>query len=121
MKFKDSVRPCPVRKALSVVGGKWKLLIVHQMGSQPRRYGELKRLIPDITERILILQLKELVDDGVLNRKSYGEVPPRVDYCLTERGQRVLSLIDQLEAIGLEYLTAERAADVHSAVSMPTP
>lgn len=121
MKFKDDLSHCPVRKALSVVGGKWKLLIVHQMSSQPRRYGELKRLIPDITERILILQLKELVDDGVLDRKSYGEVPPRVEYCLTERGYRVRSLIDQLEAIGLEYLTAESVAEGKSAVSVPTP
>lgn len=105
MKFKDEVGNCPVRKALSVVGGKWKLLIIYQIGDQPRRYGELKRLLPDITERILILHLKELVDDGLLARKSYGEVPPRVEYTLTERGKRVLVLISQLETLGLEYLS----------------
>ena len=104
MKFKDEVRHCPVRKALSVVGGKWKLLIIYQIGEQSVRYGALKRLLPDITERILILQLKELVDAGLLVRKSYGEVPPRVEYTLTERGSRVLVLISQLETLGLEYL-----------------
>ncbi|GAB3642621.1 winged helix-turn-helix transcriptional regulator [Spirosoma arcticum] len=107
MKFKDEASGCPVRKALSVIGGKWKLLLIYQIGEQSRRYGELKRLLPDITERILILQLKELVDDGLLARKSYGEVPPRVEYALTERGKRVLLLVEQLERFGLEYVAAE--------------
>lgn len=108
MKFKDEIDTCPVRKALSVVGGKWKLLILYQMRDQPRRYGELKRLLVDITERILILQLKELVDAQLLARVSFGEVPPRVEYSLTERGRRTLSLVTQLELLGMEYLAADK-------------
>ena len=104
MKYIDNTGLCPVRKALTVLGGKWKLYIIYQVGEQSRRYGDLKRLIPDITERILILQLKELVADGVLDRKSYGEVPPRVEYSLTTRGKRTLRLVAELEQFGLEYL-----------------
>jgi DNA-binding HxlR family transcriptional regulator len=108
MKFKDEAGNCPVRKALSILGGKWKLLILYQMRDHPCRYGELKRSLADITERILILQLKELVDARLLERTSYGEVPPRVEYSLTERGRRALSLVVQLETLGMEYLAADK-------------
>ncbi|WP_046245505.1 winged helix-turn-helix transcriptional regulator [Hymenobacter terrenus] len=99
---KDTVpAECPVRRTLSLIGGKWKMLILYRIGEQTLRYGAIKRLIPDISERMLIMELKDLVDSELLIRTSYGEVPPRVDYSLTERGRLTLPLIEQIEKFGL--------------------
>jgi DNA-binding HxlR family transcriptional regulator len=106
MKFSGDVTECPVRKALSVLGGKWKLVLIYQIGEETIRYGELRKRLPDISERMFILELKSLLDDGVIARRSHGEVPPRVDYWLTERGKRVLPLIAQLEQFGLSIAKA---------------
>ena len=100
-----SVTPrCPIRTTLELVGGKWRLLIIHQMGEQTLRFGELKRLLPDISEKMLVQELKTLVDNDLIIRHSYGEVPPRVDYRLTEQGRKVLPLIEHLRAFGEEYM-----------------
>jgi DNA-binding HxlR family transcriptional regulator len=104
-KMKDKGIPvleCPVKKALEVVGGKWKLQIINQVGNDVRRYGELKRLLPDISEKMLIQELKSLVAYGILEKKSYHEIPPRVEYILTERGRKVLPLIEAIKAFGIE-------------------
>ncbi len=93
---------CPVKKALEVVGGKWKLQIINQVGHDVRRYGELKRLLPDISEKMLIQELKSLVEYGILEKRSYHEIPPRVEYVLTERGRKVLPLIDAIKTFGIE-------------------
>ena len=103
-----SVTPrCPIRTTLELLGGKWRLLIIHQIGEQTVRFGELKRLLPDISEKMLVQELKTLVDNDLVIRRSYGEVPPRVDYRLTEQGQKVLPLIDHLRAFGEEYGRSE--------------
>ena len=100
-----SVTPrCPIRTTLELVGGKWRLLIIHQMGEQTLRFGELKRLLPDISEKMLVQELKTLVDNDLIIRHSYGEVPPRVDYRLTEQGRKVLPLIEHLRTFGEEYM-----------------
>ena len=70
---------CPVSEGLKIIGGKWRLQIIFQIGSQKRRFGELKRLIPTISEKMLIQELKNLTAAGILNRKAYKEIPPRVD------------------------------------------
>ena len=96
---------CPIRTTLEMLGGKWKLLIIYQIGDQTRRFGELKRSLPDISEKMLVQELKSLVDSELLVRHSYGEVPPRVDYRLTEKGKMALPLIDHLRAFGQEYVS----------------
>jgi len=84
------VRPksysCGLEAALDVIGGKWKVLILWQLGAQLRRFGELKRMVPGISEKMLIQQLREMEADGVLSRKAYHEIPPRVEYSLTRFG-----------------------------------
>lgn len=97
---------CPIRTTLELLGGKWKLLIIHQIGEQVVRFGELKRSLPDISEKMLVQELKNLVDNELVIRHSYGEVPPRVDYRLTEKGRKALPLIDHLRAFGQEYVRA---------------
>ncbi len=95
---------CPVRTSLNVLGGKWKLLIISYLLDQPRRYGELRRLIPEITEKMLIQELRDLETDGILSRTVQQQVPPRVDYALTERGQQVQPVFAALLGWGIDYL-----------------
>ena len=98
---------CPVRTTLNVLGGKWKLLILSYLLDQPRRYGELRRLMPEITEKMLIQELRDLEADGIVARAVHQTVPPRVDYSLTEQGQRVRPVFAELLGWGVQYLGRE--------------
>jgi DNA-binding HxlR family transcriptional regulator len=91
---------CGLDVALAVVGGKWKPLILFHLGNGPRRFGELRRLVAGISEKVLIQQLKELEADGILNRTDYREVPPRVDYTMTAFGQTLATALVPLCAWG---------------------
>nr|WP_298425485.1 winged helix-turn-helix transcriptional regulator [uncultured Kordia sp.] len=82
------------------MGGKWRLLIINEIGTEKRRFGEMKRLIPMISEKMLIQELKNLVAFGILHRKAYKEIPPRVEYSLTSYGHKVLPIIDQIKTFG---------------------
>ncbi|GAB2955706.1 transcriptional activator HxlR [Hymenobacter coalescens] len=95
---------CPIRTALELVGGKWRLLVLHQLAPAPRRFGELKRLLPDISEKILVHELKLLTDAALISRHNYGEVPPRVEYALTPAGRAALPLVAAAAEFGQEYL-----------------
>lgn len=95
---------CPVRKSLAMLGGKWTLLIVFQINERMIRYGELKRCIPGISEKVLIQQLNFLVANKFVAKKSYPEIPPRVEYRLTDLGLKTLPVIEKLAAFGLENL-----------------
>lgn len=80
------------------------MLVVKEIGLEKRRFGELKRLIPEISEKMLIQELKALVNFGILNRKAYKEIPPKVEYSLTEDGKSVLPIIDQIKTFGTEMM-----------------
>ncbi len=94
---------CPIRTTLELLGGKWKLLIISQLSDDRLRLSALKRQIPDISEKMLIQELKTLVDSGLVSRINYGEVPPRVEYELTTSGKKALPLIVQIRDFGLDY------------------
>ena len=87
---------CPVDYTLQMVGGKWKPLILHRLSDGTLRFGQLQRLIPQVTQRVLTLQLRELERDGLITRTVFPEVPPRVEYCLTSPGQRLLPILSAL-------------------------
>jgi DNA-binding HxlR family transcriptional regulator len=78
---------CPVEAAIAVIGGKWKVVILWWLQQRTWRFGELRRQIPDITEKMLTQQLRELEADGIVARRVHATVPPRVEYSLTEYGQ----------------------------------
>lgn len=78
---------CGLEAALAVIGGKWKFLILYHLGGQTRRFGDLRRTVGGISEKMLIQQLKEMELDGVISRKSFHEVPPRVEYSMTAFGR----------------------------------
>lgn len=87
---------CPVVDTLDIIGGKWKVLIIYHLyypNGQPKRFNEIRRCLPEITQRMLTLQLKELVRDGLIIRHDYQEVPPKVDYQLSEQGLTLLPVL----------------------------
>lgn len=94
---------CPIRTTLEMVGGKWKLLIINQLADGPHRLSVLRSRIPDISEKMLIQELKVLADNALVVRKNYGEVPPRVEYWLTEKGKLALPLIASMAQFALQY------------------
>ncbi len=83
---RQGVYHCGIDAAMDVIGGKWKVLILWELDSRPRRFGELRRLLPGITEKVLASHLRELEQDAIVLRRVYDEVPPHVEYSLTERG-----------------------------------
>jgi DNA-binding HxlR family transcriptional regulator len=103
-KIRVSDENCPVRKTLGLLAGKWTLLILFQINDRVIRYGELKRAIPGISEKVLIQELNFLVENKLVSKKSYHEIPPRVEYQLTKIGLRTLPIADKLASFGLENL-----------------
>ncbi|MFE0653575.1 winged helix-turn-helix transcriptional regulator [Streptomyces sp. NPDC059534] len=94
---------CGIDTAMEVIGGKWKVLILWALHEQPhRRFGELRRLLPGITEKVLASHLREMEADGIVHRASYDEVPPRVEYSLTKGGIRLNEALEPLAAWGRE-------------------
>ena len=88
---------CPIRNVLSRVGDKWSMLILFTLENHPTiRFKELQRNIPDISQKMLTATLKALEADGLISREVFPEVPPRVEYALTEKGKSLLPLIDNL-------------------------
>ncbi|MFC6981760.1 winged helix-turn-helix transcriptional regulator [Microbulbifer taiwanensis] len=85
---------------LEVIGGKWKGVILYQLADGLKRFNQLGRLMPNITQRMLTRQLRELDQDGLVHRKVYAEVPPKVEYRLTEKGQSLVPIIMQLKVWG---------------------
>ena len=100
---------CGIDTAMEVIGGKWKVLILWALHEHPhRRFGELRRLLPGVTEKVLASHLRELEAAGVVHRVSYDEVPPRVEYSLTEDGMRLNDALQPLAAWGRERPTIRR-------------
>lgn len=91
--MRESQTDCGLDVALAVMGGKWKPLILYHVRPGPRRFGELRRLVTGISEKVLIQQLRELVGAGVLVRHDYREVPPRVDYAVTPFGETLVEVL----------------------------
>lgn len=93
---------CPVEAALNVIGGKWKGIIVfHLLQRTPIRFGEFRRLMPGVSQRMLTKQLRELEEDEIVERKVFPEVPPKVEYSLSARGASLRGIILALEQWGL--------------------
>jgi len=102
---------CGLVPALEVIGGKWKALILWEMHAGPRRFGELKRGVPGISEKMLIQALRELERDGVVHRAMFYEVPPRVEYSVTEFGASLNAALEPLCCWGEQHM--QRIAALH--------
>ena len=103
MKTKDELPVCPVATAVSLIGGKWKLLIIRNLKERPWRFNELQRDIEGISQKVLTDSLRQMIDDGLVYRHDYQEIPPKVEYGLTELGKDMLPIIDALADFGNYY------------------
>ncbi|MGO5139538.1 winged helix-turn-helix transcriptional regulator [Streptococcus alactolyticus] len=95
---------CPFATTQKVLTGKWSLVIIYQLSTGTKRFNELNRLIPDVTQTILTKHLRQLEKDGIIERKAYAEVPPRVEYSLSPMGESFKSVLDAVEIWGQEYI-----------------
>ena len=103
MKTKDELPVCPVATAVSLIGGKWKLLIIRNLKERPWRFNELQRDSEGISQKVLTDSLRQMIDDGLVYRHDYQEMPPKVEYGLTELGKEMLPIIDALADFGNYY------------------
>jgi DNA-binding HxlR family transcriptional regulator len=104
MRRYDSEFGCSVEVALDVISGKWKGVILFHLLKEPKRFNQLRRLLPDVTQRMLTLQLRELEEDGVVHRQIYQEVPPHVEYSLTEFGHSLEPILVLMVEWGDKYM-----------------
>jgi DNA-binding HxlR family transcriptional regulator len=99
-----SIFTCGLDAALAVIGGKWKPLILFHLAHGARRYGELRRAVGDVSDKMLIQQLKELQADGIIDRLDYKEIPPKVEYSLTTFGRTLAKALAPLCVWGTEHM-----------------
>ena len=94
---------CPVETTLMLIGDKWKVLILRDLMPGTKRFGELKKSIGNVSQKVLTAQLRAMEENGLVSRKVYAEVPPRVEYSLTELGRSLEPILDSLKIWGEEY------------------
>lgn len=112
-----AMQVCPVEVAVSVLGGTWKLTIVKHLQDGSRRFGELGRLVPLANTKTLTRQLRDLEEDGVVERTVHERVPPRVDYALTDLGRSLAPVVAAMDAWGDAYADHQAAAEPATARS----
>ena len=101
--------PCPVETTLMMIGDKWKVLIIRELLPGTKRFNEIQHSIGGISQKVLTQKLREMETDNLLERRVYAEVPPRVEYSLTELGMSLRPILDSMERWGTEYKAAMAA------------
>ena len=100
---KNELPACPVETTLTLIGDKWKVLILRDLMPGTKRFGELKKSIGNVSQKVLTAQLRAMEESGLVHREVYAEVPPRVEYSLTELGRSLKPILDSMWAWGEEY------------------
>lgn len=103
MLTKEEMPACPVATTVALIGSKWKLLIIRNLRVRPWRFNELRNDLEGISQKVLTDSLRSLESDGIITRTVYPEVPPRVEYSLSELGESMRPIIDSMEAWGISY------------------
>lgn len=103
MKTKDELPECPVATTVSLIGSKWKLLIMRNLLARPWRFNELQKSLDGVSQKVLTDSLRSMESDGIIIRTVYPEVPPRVEYSLSELGESMRPIIKSMEEWGLDY------------------
>lgn len=101
--IKKELPACPVETTLTLIGDKWKVLILRDLLPGTKRFGELKKSIGNVSQKVLTAQLRTMEDSGLINRTVYAEVPPKVEYSLTELGRSLKPILDALQNWGENY------------------
>lgn len=117
--YTDNPLQCPIVGTINIVGGKWKPMILHMLSDRIMRFGELKKQLPSISQKMLTQQLRELELDGIVGRTVYPEVPPRVEYRLTGLGSTLIPVLDQLYAWGTHFAQAQAQAGIKNLIELP--
>ena len=116
--FRNTEYHCHMELTIDIIGGKWKSLILWHLGENTLRFGELKRTLPKITQKMLTQQLRQLEKDGLVDRFVYTQVPPKVEYSLTDTGKTLLPVLETMYRWGINYANeAEPMNHSHSADS----
>lgn len=103
MQITENLPACPVETTLMLIGDKWKVLILRDLLTGTKRFGELKKSVGNVSQKVLTAQLRDMEEKGLITRTVYAEVPPRVEYSLTELGQSLKPILDAMKAWGTEY------------------
>ncbi len=103
MMTKEEIPACPVATTVALIGSKWKLLIIRNLRTRPWRFNELKKDLEGISQKVLTDSLRSLEADRIITRTVYPEVPPRVEYALSELGESMRPILDSMEAWGISY------------------
>ena len=104
IKWNEKQYHCPVEVSMDLLSGKWKCLMLWHLNEGTKRYKELERIVPGVSQKMLTQQLKELEKDGLILRTVYPEVPPRVEYCLTELGLSAFPILEMMHSWGVKQL-----------------
>lgn len=102
-KSNDNLPACPVETTLMLIGNKWKVLIIRDLLTSTKRFGELKKSIGKVSQKVLTTQLRNMEESGLISRKVYAEVPPKVEYSLTELGKSLQPILNAMLQWGTEY------------------
>lgn len=102
-KSNDNLPACPVETTLMLIGNKWKVLIIRDLLTGTKRFGELKKSIGKVSQKVLTTQLRDMEESGLISRKVYAEVPPKVEYSLTELGKSLQPILNAMLQWGTEY------------------
>jgi DNA-binding HxlR family transcriptional regulator len=99
-----NVQNCPVTATMGVIGGKWKILILYLIFNDINRFGKMGMILRDISKQMLTTQLRELENDGIIERKIFPEIPPRVEYSLTDKGRSLVPIIHLMKEWGNDHI-----------------
>ena len=100
----NPVSGCPLTAALAAIGGKWKLIIVYWLAQSPKHFAALRQVMPDISQKVITQQLRELANDGIVRRQPTGTVPTPVEYSLTDYGRSLLPLVEEIRRWGRDHM-----------------
>lgn len=112
IQFRNTTYQCSMELTLALIGGKWKSLILWRLGADTLRFNELRKSVPQVTQKMLTQQLRELEEDGLIRRHVYTQVPPRVEYSLTESGKSILPILESMCQWGIDYIRMLQPEDV---------
>lgn len=108
-KPKNELPACPVETTLTLIGDKWKVLILRDLMPGAKRFGELKKSVGNVSQKVLTAQLRAMEENGLIRREVYAEVPPRVEYSLTELGVSLKPILDSMQVWGQEYKSRQES------------
>ena len=111
MTAKADLPACPVETTLTLIGDKWKVLILRDLMPGTKRFGELKKSVGNVSQKVLTAQLRAMEENRLVHREVYAEVPPRVEYSLTELGKSLKPILDSMRAWGEDYKKQQELAD----------